>query len=71
MANLKAALSFGLYHAAAISAVNEITNPYDGLPDVRYTGSNQSRDKTKLSKKQKKRRDASNRAKRARKRNRN
>lgn len=52
----KAALLAGLYAGAAMSAMNEITNPYDGLPEMRYNGSRQPERKTQLTKKQKKKR---------------
>ena len=45
----KATLLAGLYTGAAMS---EITNPYDGLPEMRYNGSQQPKRKTQLTKKQ-------------------
>lgn len=50
----KATLLAGLYTGAAMSAMSEITNPYDGLPEMRYNGSQQSKRKTQLTKKQNK-----------------
>ena len=47
----------------------DYTNPYADLPEMRYSGSKPSR-KSPLTKKQKKARDASKRAKQARKRGR-
>lgn len=50
----KAALLAGIYAASAMNAINEITNPYDGLPEMRYNGNKQPERKTQLTKKQKK-----------------
>ena len=50
----KAALLAGIYAALAMNAMNEITNPYDGLPEMRYNGNKQPERKTQLTKKQKK-----------------
>ena len=54
MARWRAALLAGIYAGAAMSAMSEITNPYDGLPEMRYNGSQQPERKTQLTKKQKK-----------------
>ena len=62
----KAALLAGLYAGAAMSAMNEIINPYDGLPEMRYNGSQQPARKTQLTKKQKKKRAAAKSAHKAR-----
>lgn len=63
----KATLLAGLYAGAAMSAMSEITNPYDGLPEMRYNGSQQPKRKTQLTKKQKKKRAAAKSARKARK----
>ena len=63
----KATLLAGLYTGAAMSAMSEITNPYDGLPEMRYNGSQQSKRKTQLTKKQNKKRAAAKSARKARK----
>ena len=60
----KAALMLGL-----AATMMDYTNPYADLPEMRYSGSKPSR-KTPLTKKQKKARAASKRAKQARKRGR-
>lgn len=62
----KAALLAGIYAASAMSAMSEITNPYDGLPEMRYNGSKQPERKTQLSKKQKKKRAAAKSARKSR-----
>jgi len=64
MSMKKAALMLGL--AATMMDYN---NPYADLPEIRYSGSKPS-SKSPLTKKQKKARAASKRAKHARKRNR-
>lgn len=66
MSMKKAALLAGLYAGAAMSAMNEITNPYDGLPEMRYNGNRPPERKTQLSKKQKKKRVAAKSARKAR-----
>jgi len=66
----KSALIAGLYAASAMTAYSEITNPYDGLPELQYNGSVIHR-KSNLTKKQKKARAKAKRAKQARKKNRN
>lgn len=53
----KAALLAGIYAATAMHAMSQITNPYDGLPEMRYNGSKQPERKTQLTKKQKKKHD--------------
>jgi hypothetical protein len=60
----KAALMLGL-----AATMIDYTNPYADLPEMRYSGSKPSR-KSPLTKKQKKARAASKRAKQARKRGR-
>lgn len=67
----KAALLASLYAGAAMSAMNEITNPYDGLPEMRYNGSRQPERKKQLTKKQKKKRAAAKSARKARRKQRN
>ena len=62
----KAALLTDLYVASAMSAMSEITNPYDGLPEMRYNGNRQPERKTQLNKKQKKARAAAKSARKAR-----
>lgn len=62
----KAALLAGIYASTAIDAMSQITNPYDGLPEMRYNGSKQPERKTQLTKKQKKRRAATKSARKAR-----
>ena len=64
MSMKKAALMLGL-----AATMMDYTNPYADLPEMRYSGSKPSR-KTPLTKKQKKARAASKRAKQARKRGR-
>jgi len=68
----KAALLAGLYAGAGMTYrnINEITNPYDGLPEMRYNGNKYPEHKAQLTKKQKKARAAAKRAKQARKRGR-
>jgi len=70
MSRNKESLLAGIYAAASISAMSEITNPYDGFPEVRYNGNKQPARKPQLTKKQRKSRAASKRAKKARKRGR-
>lgn len=62
----KAALLAGIYAATAMDTMNQITNPYDGLPEMRYNGSKQPERKTQLTKKQKKKRAAAKSARKAR-----
>ncbi len=62
----KAALLAGIYAVSAMNAMNEITNPYDGLPEMRYNGNKQPERKTQLTKKQKKKRAAAKSARKAR-----
>ena len=62
----KAALLAGIYAASAMNAMNEIANPYDGLPEMRYNGNKQPKRKTQLTKKQKKKRAAAKSARKAR-----
>ena len=64
MSMKKAALMLGL-----AATMMDYTNPYADLPEMRYSGSKPSR-KSPLTKKQKKARAASKRAKQARKRGR-
>jgi hypothetical protein len=62
----KASLLAGLYAGAAMSAMNEITNPYNGLPEMSYNGNKPPERKTQLNKKQKKKRAAAKSARKAR-----
>jgi hypothetical protein len=62
----KAALLASIYAASAMNAMNEIANPYDGLPEIRYNGNKQPERKTQLTKKQKKKRAAAKSARKAR-----
>lgn len=48
----KADLLTALYAASAMSAMSEITNPYDGLPEMRYNDNKWPERKTQLNKKQ-------------------
>lgn len=70
MNNKKAALLGGIYLATAMNsmtdAMNQIINPYDGLPEMRYNGSGHPERKTPLNKKQKKKRAAAKSARKAR-----
>lgn len=50
----KAAILAGIYAASAMNAMNEITNPYDGLPEMRYNGSNSLNEKHNLLKNKRK-----------------
>ena len=54
--------------AASVISNTDYSNPYDGLPQIKYTGSKTPK-KSHLSKKQVKSRAASKRAKKTRKRN--
>ena len=60
-----------IYAAAAMSSFNHITNPYDGLPEMRYNGDKKTGRASTLNKKQREKRKSKNtRAKLSRKRNR-
>ena len=66
--------AYGLLAAAAQQEQKDVlkfTNPYAGLPELRYNGSkSESYKKSQLTNKQKKKRAAGKRAKQSRKRNR-
>lgn len=66
MSMKKAALLAGIYAASAANTMNQFTNPYDGLPEMRYNGNQQPKRKTNLSKKQKKARIAAKSVRKAR-----
>ena len=66
MSMKKASLLAGLYAGAAMNAFNEITNPYNSLPEMRYNGNKPPKRKTQLNKKQKKKRAAAKSARKAR-----
>lgn len=66
MSTKKTALLAGIYAASLTDPMSQITNPYDGLPEMRYNGRKLPARKTTLTKKQKKARAAAKSARKAR-----